>query len=534
MAYGFTINADGNVVKVAKQIEAELEKMGIKAKVNVEKAESAFEGLNHHVKGIFGELKGIIAGGLLAGGVWGGMAFIEQSKEAYDNLEKSVVRVNTVLASTKGAAGLSGEVIENQAKELGKSIIAGRAEIMDAQGMLLSFTGIKGPVFGQATKAVADFATFYKTDMTSAALSIGKALNDPLKGMSKLQRQGVMFTEEQKKQVKLYLEQGKIAAAQGVILKELKTEFGGQAVAAAGTDEGKIAMAKKQWGEIKLTIGEIVSKLTVALIPAFNAIVGLIKTIYTWLTGASDSAEVFKDVFMVLGAALLVYEGYVFAIAAATKIWTAVQWALDVALNANPISLIIMGIAALIAIIVVLWDKCKTFREIVGGVFGYIKEYVMTLVHVFMNLGQIIADVFTGHFSKALTDGKKMIMDFGHDIGPGMVQAIQSGAKTAGESTFKFGNLLKFGGGQEGPSKELKGGPGGTGSGLKDNAINTSNLSGAKGGLGEAKIIKMDFHAPLVAVNLSDSSNIKNEAGNAAELLLRTLNNVAYSQSQTM
>jgi hypothetical protein len=534
MAYGFSINADGNAINVVKQVEDELAKLGVEAKINVEKAESAMSGFQSHVKGIFGELKGIIAGGLLAGGIWGGMAFIEQSKEAYDNLEKSVVRVNTVLASTKGAAGLSGEAIESQAKALGKSIVNGRAEIMDAQGMLLSFTQIKGPVFGAATKAVADFATFYKTDMTSAALSIGKALNDPLKGMTKLQRQGVTFTDEQKKQVKLYLEQGKLAAAQGVILKELQTEFGGQAAAFANTDEGKIAMAKKQWGEIKLTIGEIVSKLTVALIPAFTAMVNVIKQIYTWLTGTSTSAEIFKDVILVVGAALLVYEGYVFAIAAATKIWTAVQWALDAALNANPIGLIVAGVIALITVIVILWDKCKTFREIVGGVFGYIKEYVMTLVHVFMNLGKIIADVFTGHFSQALTDGKKMIMDFGHDIGPGMVKAIQKGADDAGNSTFKFGNLLKFGTGQEGPSKELKGGPGGAGSGIKDNAINTSNLSGAKGGLGEAKIIKMDFHAPLVAVNLSDSSNIKNAAGDAAEFLLRTLNNVAYSQSQTM
>ena len=183
MAYGFVVNAEGNAVQEMKKIQDELKKAGNTASVEGKRIGNSFVEMGRKAKETIGELKGLLVGGLAAGGIFGGVEFIKSSKEAFDTMEKEVTRINTVIESTKGAAGFSANAIEEQAKVLSKSIMQGRAEIMDAQGMLLSFTGIKGPIFGQATKAVADFATFFKTDMTSAALMIGKALNDLPGGM---------------------------------------------------------------------------------------------------------------------------------------------------------------------------------------------------------------------------------------------------------------------------------------------------------------------------------------------------------------
>lgn len=58
------------------------------------------------------------------------------------------------------------------------------------------------------------------------------------------------------------------------------------------------------------------------------------------------------------------------AIVVATYAWTAAQWALNVALNANPISLIIIALVALAAGIVLLWQHSQTFRDIVTGAFN--------------------------------------------------------------------------------------------------------------------------------------------------------------------
>lgn len=47
----------------------------------------------------------------------------------------------------------------------------------------------------------------------------------------------------------------------------------------------------------------------------------------------------------------------------ATGAQTAAQWALNAAMSANPIALVIIGIVALIAIFVLLWNKCEGFRN---------------------------------------------------------------------------------------------------------------------------------------------------------------------------
>lgn len=66
-------------------------------------------------------------------------------------------------------------------------------------------------------------------------------------------------------------------------------------------------------------------------------------------------------------------------------------------------------------------------------------------------------------------------------------------------------------------------------SGTQDGAINTSNLSGASGGLGQAKIIKIDFHGPFQQNNGVRES--KNQADAAIEKMVEILNNFSDSQN---
>lgn len=278
--YGFTISAENLVSAKMKEIEASLESMGVKAKVTTKEVSEHFEVMGERMTETFKNLKGLLLSGLGITALFEGWEFIEKSKEAFEGLEKAVTRVDTVLKSTKFAAGFSSEDIQNQAKELSKGIVAKRDEILDAQGMLLSFHSIRGDTFKETTKVVADFATFYKEDMTQAALQVGKAVNDPLKGMNRLVRMGVEFSQSQKDAIKNYTAQGNLVKAQAIILGELKTEFGGQAQAFALTDAGKIQVASKQWEEMQFAIGEIISKVEVSLIPSFTKIVDSIKTAF--------------------------------------------------------------------------------------------------------------------------------------------------------------------------------------------------------------------------------------------------------------
>ena len=80
------------------------------------------------------------------------------------------------------------------------------------------------------------------------------------------------------------------------------------------------------------------------------------------------------------------------------------------------------------------------------------------------------------------------------------------------------------------------GGGGSGGGGITTNALNTSLLSGASGGLGEAKIIKIEFHAPLMKVDMpgGNGMDVVAKAPMTIEMMLRLINNLSQSQGSTM
>ena len=110
--------------------------------------------------------------------------------------------------------------------------------------MLLTFKNIRNEVgkgndiFNQATVAVENLATRMADgavpsmeQLSKGLIKVGKALNDPVKGMTALGKVGVYFSDSQKKAIEAMVKAGDVMGAQKIILKELTTEFGGPAEA---------------------------------------------------------------------------------------------------------------------------------------------------------------------------------------------------------------------------------------------------------------------------------------------------------------
>lgn len=165
-------------------------------------------------------------------------------------MEDQTAQLNAVLKSTKGAVGLTSKEISGMATALQLTTKFAEEETLAGQNMLLTFTNIGKDVFPQATTTLLDLATAMGTDAKSGAIQLGKALNDPTKGITALTRVGVTFTEEQKKVIKKLQETGDMAGAQKVILAELTKEFGGSAEAAGKTFSGKLVILKNSLGEL--------------------------------------------------------------------------------------------------------------------------------------------------------------------------------------------------------------------------------------------------------------------------------------------
>lgn len=197
--------------------------------------------------GRIGSLAGSLKGALAAAGF--GIAF----KSVIDNAveaERNVRQLEQRLKSTGSAAGLSKEQLIGLADSLQGLTTFEDDAVLSAENLLLTFKNIKGPVFQQATEAVLDMSTALGQDLQSSAVQLGKALNDPVKGISALSRVGVTFNADQQKVIKALVDTGRTADAQRLILSELSSEMGGSARAAADTFGGALAQVKNAFGNL--------------------------------------------------------------------------------------------------------------------------------------------------------------------------------------------------------------------------------------------------------------------------------------------
>lgn len=134
---------------------------------------------------------------------------------------------------------------------------------------LAAFKEIKGDVFVRATKAAIDMAAVLDIDPHSAAVQVGKALSDPLAGMAALSKSGVSFGMKASAMVRSFVETGRMMEAQGIILWELESKYGGAAEAIDNTFFG----AKEK---ARFAIEEAVEVIRPMFIPQAEAMIRFI------------------------------------------------------------------------------------------------------------------------------------------------------------------------------------------------------------------------------------------------------------------
>ena len=148
--------------------------------------------------------------------------------------ESQFLKLDALLKATSGAAKVTGEDIEAMAVAIGRGTLASVQGARDAAGVLLTFKSIAGETFERTLELTQDLAAVGFGSMKTAALQLGKALEEPEIGLSALRRVGVSFNEQQKEQIKVMSLTGRQAEAQELILKALEEQVGGAGKGAAG------------------------------------------------------------------------------------------------------------------------------------------------------------------------------------------------------------------------------------------------------------------------------------------------------------
>lgn len=233
------------------QAKAAMEGIGVGARAAsgpVDQLAKQFLGVELNIKGI-GRLAAQALGGLSIVSI--GRQILQETKDA----QAAMAQLEAGVKSTGGAAGLSAQQLDEMAGSLSRLTGIDDEVIAGGEAILLTFTKVGKTVFPEATKAALDMSVRMKTDLNSAVLQVGKALNDPIRGVTALRRVGVQLTEQQEAQIKTFVKSGNVMAAQKLILQELQTEFGGSAAAARNTMGGALEALKTTWGNLLEEVG---------------------------------------------------------------------------------------------------------------------------------------------------------------------------------------------------------------------------------------------------------------------------------------
>jgi hypothetical protein len=269
-----------------------------------------------------------------------------------------------------------------------------------------------GGAFDRATMAAVDMAAAGFGEAESNAVQLGKALNDPIKGITALTRSGITFTEQEKELIKTLVDSGKTLEAQDMILKAIETQVGGTAEATANASD-------------KMRVGfKLVSEqIGTALLPLFEELVGFLQTsVIPQMAGLSDfisrntqAIKIFAialvGIVATLGTLSLVIKAVNIVMTtfnAIVKIATVVQAAFNLVMSLNPIALVVLAIAAFVAAIVIAYKKSETFRNLIDGLWEVMKK-----------LGEFIKNVLVGYFTlwlNIITKVRDKIVELGDAI----------------------------------------------------------------------------------------------------------------------
>jgi phage-related protein len=211
-------------------------------------------------------LKSVAKTGALAAGAAGVGALVYTLKTGigeWQESQKVAAQTEAVLKSTGKAAGVTATQVADLATATMKKTGIDDEAIQSGENLLLTFTNVRNEVgkgndiFTQATGIMTDMSVALGQDVKSSAIQLGKALNDPVKGMTALRRVGVSFTQAQTDQVKAMVEAGNTMGAQKLILRELTKEFGGSAEAIGKTLPGQLAILRESFNNFA---GDLVGK----------------------------------------------------------------------------------------------------------------------------------------------------------------------------------------------------------------------------------------------------------------------------------
>lgn len=372
------------------------------------------------------------------------LAFGVASVLAFDQSAQAIAQVDAALKSTGGTVGYNSEQLQKMAADLQSVTTFDDDEILKkATANILTFSNITGTVFQDAQKAALDLATRLDGDLQSASIQVGKALNDPIKGVSALSKVGVSFSVGQKAMIQSMVDTNNLAGAQAIILAELQKEFGGSAEAAAKAGLGGFKQLGNMLGDLSEDFGKIIIEAIQPFLESIKSMVSYLKELTpeakTTIAVVAGIAAAIGPLTLGIGVVLSMLPTLAAGFAALT----------------GPIGLTVLALTAVAVVIVKNWAPIKQILVDVANYFvdlynnstvfrGAIDFVTMAFENMWavvkLTFNNILATVnFVGNhiYNVFKTAGSliKSILTFDID---GIKKSLSSGFSQLGSDTVSF------------------------------------------------------------------------------------------------
>jgi phage-related protein len=381
-------------------------------------------------------------------GAFAGLAIIQKTtqflsdsiSEARES-NKVGAQTQAVLKSTKNAANLSADAIGNLANKLSLKAGVDDEAIQSGENLLLTFRNIRDEVgkgndiFTRATKIGLDMSVAMGTDLKSANIQLGKALNDPVKGITALTRVGVSFTQQQQDQIGKLVKHNHTLEAQKIILGELNKEFKGSAKAQADpADRARVA-----WENFQETVGlklmPVLDKLLIWFVakglPAIQQFGGwlsdklgpIISEVASWFDQSSQKGGELSSAFQRMSE--VAKQVYAALYPIAVEIFQIIQrnWPQISATVKQVMSTIATVITAAAQLIQLTWKVWgSTISQYVEGTLRGILSAIKGVMQIIEGVFKVFSSLMKGDW-KGAWDGVKEILKGALNIIKGIVQA---------------------------------------------------------------------------------------------------------------
>lgn len=331
--------------------------------IGVDKASATFEKVSAAVTASTTKMEKMqkasaIAGkALLIGAAGAAVGLYEASKAATED-QASQAKLAQQLKNTTGATGDQidkvNEWIDAQAKAKGNGV----EPLRDSMAALATATGSVSKA--QKLLLIAqDASAGTGKSLSTITGALVKAQNGSVGSLSRL---GIATKDAQGNTLSF-----------NQVLASMAGKYQGAAAKAAETTAGKQRI-------LGVEIHELAVKIGTEVLPAMAALVGVLISVVDWTSRHTHIVGIALGVIAGLAATIWAVGFAMKAWAAITKIATAAQWLLNVAMDANPIGLLVIAIAALVVGLIIAYKHSETFRKIVNAVFADIKKFVVGAV----------------------------------------------------------------------------------------------------------------------------------------------------------